>query len=246
MSKELVKTKKNEVAQFSNEDLAAWGESEANQNDVVIPKLIVMQANSSLVGEDKADAGDIIESLGKEVLAGYKKSVEIVPFYMKKTWIVKKLNTQSNEYEFERYEDVDSSNENADKDFSVNGEKYQRQFCRNFYCLIGDNPIPYIVPMKGMSARTGKILATSMYVQNKVKKLPPPGVTFKLQSTKESYEGRVTAAFKIEEAGITPKEKVLECLSWLKMIQEGSVRESQDEDLEKESKVKNDNSNPMF
>lgn len=243
MSKELTKTKKNEVATFSNEDLEAWGESEANQNDVVIPKLIVMQANSSLVGEDKADAGDIIESLGKQVLAGYKKTVDIVPFYMKKQWIVKKLNQQSNEFEFERYEDVTA--EDLAKDYEENGDKYQRQFCRNFYCLIGDNPIPYIVPMKGMSARTGKILATAMYVQNRVKKLPPPGMTFHLGSAKESYEGRVTAAFKIEEAGPTSTEKVQECLGWLKMIKSGEVKEADDQELEQE--VKKDNlNNPMF
>ena len=74
MSKEVAKTAKKELAAYSNEDLAEWC-NEATQNDVVIPKLIVMQANSTLVAEDKADAGDIIESLNKEVLAGYKKTV---------------------------------------------------------------------------------------------------------------------------------------------------------------------------
>ena len=81
MSKEVAKTAKKELAAYSNEELAEWG-NEATQNDVVIPKLIIMQANSTLVGEDKADAGDIIESLNKEVLAGYKKTVDIVPFYL--------------------------------------------------------------------------------------------------------------------------------------------------------------------
>lgn len=247
MSKELAKTKSNEVATFNEEALSQW-DNEASSNDVVIPKLIIMQANSTLVNEDKAAAGDVIESLNKEVLAGYKKSIEIVPFYMHKTWIVKKYNPQKDEFDFVKYENVEADNENLDKDFEINGEKYQRQLSRNFYCLIGDNPIPYIVPFKGMSTRAGKILATAMYVQNKAKKLPPPGQTFKLSTTKESYENRINAVFKVEPSHNTSHDKVLECLTWLKMIKEGAVREdNNNEHLENEApKNTSVDSAPMF
>lgn len=229
MSKAIVeKTKKNVVANYSADDLGEWGENEANQNDVVIPKFIIMQSNSTLVtaGEDIV-FGDIIESLGKKVMAGFKKGINIVPFHMKKKFIVKKK--VGAEFEFVRFDEV--VDEAAPKEFAEGKDAMTRQLTREFYCMVEGSPIPVIVPMKGMSTRTAKILATAMYVQNKVKKLPPPGMTFELTATKELYEGKTNAAYKIVEVGPTPRETVMDCLTWYRMVIAGDVKEAAGEEV---------------
>ena len=245
MSKKELTKQTTSVAAYSEQDLSDWGASQASENDVVTPKRLIMQSNSSLVtGGDDLAFGDIIESIGKKKLAGFKDDVLIVPFHMKKVWIVKAYNKELDKFVFVRYEDVTADEENLEKEFVEGGVKHQRQFCRNFYCLIGNDPIPYIVPMKGMSTRTGKILATAMYLQNKMKKLPPPGMTFKLSATKEKMDDRTNAAYKIEEFEPTSLSKVNECLTWYKMINAGGVKEAEEHDLEAEASTSN--AAPMF
>jgi len=246
MSKEVSKKKSNEVAVYDEVDLGAWGDNEFDQSDIIIPKIILMQGASQLVSDGVARPGEYLDSVSKEVLGSADKPLVITPIHMKKFWRITQLD--GNEYKFERMDHVNASNLNADKEFSENNVPKKRQMVYQFYVLVEDKAVPYILSMKGISFGAGKQLANEVYVTNKIKRLPPPGRQFKLSVEDVPFDGKKYKGFKIMEHGPTPMELVKgQCFEWFKTISVGEVREDHsDEKPEPKPQQNNMGSEPAF
>ena len=84
MTKEVTVKESNEVS--TNVQSSGNFSQGVDASDIIIPKILLMQAISQLVEQDKAKQGDFIHSLD-EVVVGSKedKPVEFIPLGMYKT-----------------------------------------------------------------------------------------------------------------------------------------------------------------
>lgn len=213
----------------TNVDLDAFGGGGYSSQDVVIPKILVMQGLSNLVTEGKAKFGDLVDNQSHVVLGNaMDKPVEFIPFHLEKVWIVSVKN--GNRYEFSHIDPVTVSNENRKWEEVVDGKEVKNEKSFNFYAILPSDPtIPYIVQFKGTSQRTGKELATQMYVKNRAAGLVPPAKVMTLKGQKVSNDKGTYVVLKTEIAGESSPEQIQSCLEWYKAVASGKATASTDD-----------------
>jgi hypothetical protein len=134
----------------------------SDQADIVIPRVLLMQGTSDLVGKRKANQGDIIDSTSSEMLAGPDKPLEIIPIKpLPKEWVIEKHNGKK--FEFERTEPWNPAV--ADQwEFVENGVKMRRNAKLSFYVLLArdskSNHLPYLLAFQRTGYKAGKNLAS--------------------------------------------------------------------------------------
>ena len=90
MSKEVAVKETNAVA--IPQELADWGDTGVNVgNDLLLPKLLVMQPASDLVTDGKAVMGEFRNSVTGEKLGSIVEPIELVAFHVMKTLDILKL-----------------------------------------------------------------------------------------------------------------------------------------------------------
>ena len=92
----------NAVMTVSDEEFMAAGpQQDITANDVMIPKILVMQPQSPRVVGQESNFGDLVETLGFRTLANAKTAkgeaspMVIIPIHWGKFWINKKHNAQT-------------------------------------------------------------------------------------------------------------------------------------------------------
>jgi hypothetical protein len=91
----------NNLPALSAEMMGSWDDaSDLEAKDIRIPRLLLMQSTSELVGQRKAQAGDIVNSITGEKIGDEATPLQVVPLHTYKTWIVsEKVNGK---YEYKR------------------------------------------------------------------------------------------------------------------------------------------------
>ena len=222
---ELVKQETNEVAEVSALD--AWGPSQMDKSDLVIPKLLLMQGLSKAVADGVAKMGDFVNSLTNEVLGDANIPVTVVPIYMNKFWTVSQV--QGNRF----IRTVQYGPENANlswrgvEKIDGNNVEIKNELTRSFYVLPKKDghlqPTPMIISFKGMSSKAGQILASQMYSTNQQLKLPPPGFNIDLSATKVSNAKGTFFVLAIKPTDKSTNEEMAEALKWYKVINSTGV-----------------------
>jgi hypothetical protein len=137
-----------------------------DSKDIVIPRILLMHGTSTLVGQQKAVQGDIVDSVSAEVLAKLGKPVEIIPIkQLDKEWNVEKWVQmgKAGKFEFERSDPWDESLKN-ELEFTKNGERYRRNARLSFYVLLArdatSNHLPYLIAFQRTSYTAGRNIAS--------------------------------------------------------------------------------------
>lgn len=217
MSKEITKTVTNVPVVY---DAAAWGDNEMSQADLVIPKINLMQPTSEQVNDGLAKFGDFINSLDNSVV-GDDKGFEFIPFFMQKFhWVSKLKDPRSNEFKFERTEQVTCAADEQKPwdDCDPDGTPIKRTFVRRFYGMIAGSPAPVTIDAKGMSGNFAKKLATQMYVMNKAANLPPCGKAVIVKAIKQKNAKGNFATFDFSLSRSTTADEIGACLGWYKTL----------------------------
>ena len=167
--------KKKEIATKETQDLGeftgqTWGSENVTTEDLIVPKILLMQATSALVADGKASPGHFVHSMDKTKLGDKENPVEIIIFGSYKSWVEYKDDTYLKSYQW--------TAENADQEWNdtdIDGAEIQRKLIRNYYCLLPKDiesgiPFPMVLSCKGMSAQAGKWLATKMKMLEMFKK----------------------------------------------------------------------------
>jgi hypothetical protein len=212
---------KKESTELSMEnDIGFWGQNESSSNDIVIPKIQLMQGLSQLVSEGKAKLGDYVDSVSKEVIGGVDKPIEAVPFHMEKFYVIQKFTGRR--YEYQGYEKITPANENLPYEYEDKGQKMKRVYTRRFYVLIDGNVLPYTIDFSSTSSKSGKELATEMFVKNAMMKLPPAASKIAIGS--QVVKGEDTYAVKtIKIIGKTSSEDIKKAFDWYKTVSKSAV-----------------------
>jgi hypothetical protein len=215
----------------------AWGTGGISAQDIIIPRILLMQPMSEAVTAGDAAFGDFRESLSMEKLGDFKEGFEVVPFALKKVWVEYDVTagTDIKNKKFLRVVDINPSNENLPYEDEEKGEdgkmiKVARDRTMNFYVLpVKDleleSAIPHVLSFRRSGLKAGKALATQMYVKNISANKTPASVVINVEAQKETEEGSTWAIPKITPLRPAKVGHVEQAFKWLSMVNAGRAKE---------------------
>lgn len=160
MSKEVVEASSKEVS--TNVQSSGNFSAGVDASDIIIPKVLLMQAISQLVEQEKAKQGDFVHSLDENVIGAKEdKPVEFIVLGMFKT-----LQTFEND-NYVKTEDLTPENAALPYEEVINGVKVNRTKTMNYYVIRPDDVenmsvFPMVITFKRTSLKGGKKLATKL------------------------------------------------------------------------------------
>jgi len=132
--------KKETTSALVAEASKAWGSTVSiDADDILIPRILMMQPMSHFVHDGKAAAGDLVKSKTGEKVGKDGKTVEFIPITYFKTWIISEF--VDGKFKFRRQEDPSSTPLNAPMEWEApnyKGEKakWRRDRRQNFYVML--------------------------------------------------------------------------------------------------------------
>lgn len=218
MSKEVMKASSKEVAKNEAENLEEWGEVSIDSSDIVIPKLILMQGQSTFVTDGIASFGDVVETPSKQVVLQASKGgvIELIPFHHTAVW--SKYKVTNGKQEFIGYEDVVKG---VDKEYEENHGSYMVKNMRtlNMFFINPKAPeLPVVISFKGISQRTGKEIITQMYIKNRQAGKTPASYVLSLGAVKQKNDKGTFYVWEFKVSRQSTGDEVGLCLKWLKSI----------------------------
>jgi len=183
----------NQVATTNNNKLQTFGKDEVwgaaqsiEAQDILIPKLNLMQQLSEAVENEQAKSGEFVENVGGEVKGTELEVIVVDSFKSLQIWEDGKWK-----------ETIDWKPEYRDRKFEemVNGKVIKNMAVLSYYVLFVSDlkaamPIPYVLPFKSSAMKTGRQIASEI---NKLKmfKAPSAAVVFKIgRVQKENSKGK--------------------------------------------------------
>ena len=182
--KEVAKTETQLPAEMDS----AWGGENLTKEDIIVPKILLMQGLSEMVADGDAKMGEFRNSLEKEVVLGSdKKPVEVIIFGSYKTVQIfidgeyTKTETWTPAHTDLAWEEV-----------LEGGGTIKRTTCQNYYCILPSEvadgeAFPFILTFKGMSFRGGQMIATRIQKMARFKK-PSAAKVFAIKAIKTKNE----------------------------------------------------------
>lgn len=153
----------NTLPALSPDLMGSWDDSsDLEAKDIRIPRLLLMQSTSELVGQRKAQAGDIVNSITGEKIADEGNPLEVIPLHTYKTWVVsEKVNGK---YEYKRIDPYTPGVERA-REEKVGDVEVQNVESINVLVMLAKdqlNPeaMPFLLSFRMTSLNAGKDVLT--------------------------------------------------------------------------------------
>lgn len=232
----------------------AWGATGFTQDDILIPKLLLMQPLSKLVADDKASPGSIVKSTTGETMCKKGETVEVIPFAMHKSWVL--MEEVNGKFEFRSIQPMTADNAAADLEWSTpDGKRWRRDRALNFFFLLpsdiakeanalkalaekGEYPdpddalIPCATSFRRTSYGAGKSFATH-FAKSASFNVPPAVKVFKLGARLEKNDKGTFYVWTIESSRKSSKEELTACEKWWTTVQGAKVKiDDSDEGVE--------------
>lgn len=226
-------------------DLSGWDNTEINSNDIIIPSILAMQGLSEFVTDGKAKFGDFVNSLTMEIVGDLNKPFEFIPFFIDKTLKISKKVGQK--FELLRVEKLTPANENLEWEDIEDGHVIKREKVYTVFGLIPGDHLPCIIRFKGKSVKTGKKIATQMYVINMTaKKIPPCASVLKITGKKAQNDAGTFVVMDAEVSKDSTKEQITECAKWLSIVKQGVKVHDEAEEKSEAAPAGFDQANSQF
>lgn len=155
------------VKQEACGSLALYGDlmdnDKAKAQDIIIPKILVMQAVSQFVHDDKAKSGELRGSLEANLLAGRGEALDFIAFSKFKTRIT--FANVKGKQEYVGQVPWGAEHEGAERTEIVDGQELMHYETLNYYVLLVDDiaqdlAFPYLISFRSTGYKAGKVLET--------------------------------------------------------------------------------------
>jgi hypothetical protein len=231
MTQALVKVE--EKALVVSQGQSALEELGVSASDLAIAKILLMQSTSEMVGDGKANFGDMVNSLTGDKLGSIGKPVEILPLAVNKSWVI--FDMSSGQPEFLRTEAFTAANANQPWEGEEDGKPVRRDQSINVYVLLvseitSGEAFPLMVSFRRTGYAAGKALVTQILKQKMFKK-PIYARTVMLDATRQKNGTNTYAVFEVKpsrpttEAEQATAEALIEMLSTQKpVVDESDLR----------------------
>jgi len=223
-------------------DEGTWGAENISSQDILIPKILLMQGLSKFVMDEDstARAGEFRDSLTGDLLGNKEKPLEVVAFTSFKVWI--EQEEKGSELEYLRTIPITAENEGWDLVEEVDGKIIRRDRCHNFYVLIPDqvkegSSFPYVISFRRSTYQTGKKLstyATKLAMRNQ----PLASQVFEISTVKTENDKGVFYITDIKPSRVAEKEEKAAAWQWYQTLSKSSDNvKVDDSDLAVEAKA---------
>lgn len=173
-----------------NFDKSLMGGQEIDKEDILIPKLWLMQPMSEFVTSGKAQNGEYRDSILGDLLCEDVSELEMILFAPYKTWqvTVQRFDAKKKKHTNPEYVETLNYYDNPDLEYEEEDGKdlIHRDKVLGFYCLLikdieKGNPFPYVVDFKRTSRQAGQMLTTTI-AKLQAHNFPCYAKTFNLKS----------------------------------------------------------------
>lgn len=220
---ELMNAKGNALA-CANE---SWGAEGASQDDVLVPRLMLMQDLSELVKAGRAKAGDIVHSGTGSVLISKGQTGEVIPISTFREWVFFEPNNQGQFLPRKLNSRclITPANENLPSEGVENGKPYRAKKSINFFVLFVPliDELPFLVSFKKANIMVGKQLTTH-FKTSQMKKEPPAATVFKLGSTQKTWDGYTFGVNTIEPVRRSTDDELKIARRWYDTFKTSEVK----------------------
>ncbi len=203
-----------EMAAFNDISLDVADNNELFQNDILIPKVWLIQAMSELRKQKKADEGDFVDSQTAEILASEGETLQFVVLKTFKRWHTFKL-VANDKKEFVSSEImVFGKNHDLPYEETVEGDKLVRRQVISAYVLLEKDAVlgvnkPYIIDFASSSKRAGRMLISDIKTLN-TPTPDRPGLPcfvgyFKMTANEENFSEGSAYVKHVQFGGYLPK-----------------------------------------
>jgi len=208
------------LASHANYDMEAFNDvsldvadnNELFQNDILIPKVWLVQAMSELRKEKKADEGQFVDSQTGELLADNGEQLNFVVLKTFKRWQTFKMVQDGNKIKKEFVSSeimVLGKNHALPYQETIEGEDIVRRQVISAYILLERDATaglnkPYIIDFAASSKLAGRKLISDIKTLNN-NKLPSFVSWFKMDSKEENFEDGNTFVKDVNFDGYLPK-----------------------------------------
>lgn len=198
---------------FSDIKLDVSDNKELFSNDIIIPKIWLVQAISELRKQKKADEGDFVDSLTGEILSEVGTPLRFIVIKTFKRWQTFEVLPDGKRKFMSSEIMVYGKNHDLKYDDVLEGKKIVRRQVISAYVLIERDAIkginkPYIIDFASSSKYAGRILVSDIATLNS-KGLPSFTGIFEMTSEEESFKDNQTAFVKkLKFFGFVPKTAI--------------------------------------
>lgn len=232
-----LKTQALAIQASAQERALAMQELGVEASDLVIPSVQLMQGTSSLVGDDKAKLGDIVNMQTEEVLGSPDKPIKILPLKMYKT--LRTYDVTNNGFKFMHEEPLTPANDKMDGEGQENGIPVKRYHTMNFFVLLKSDlekneAFPCLVRFRSTGMNAGRALATHLYKRVHLRQLPYSQFV-ELSCRKEKKDTATYAVFSIGKPENASAEDIKVAQDWLATLATANVRVDEREDTAAET-----------
>jgi len=197
---------------LSTECAGTWGSEEITNDDILIPKMLIMQPMSDLVTSQKAMMGDIVESIEGTKLGSTTQPVDFIAFHVFKQWLVFEND------EYKQTVPFTAENMHWPLEEVVGGKVIKRDKSLNYYCLRPSEiacevAFPYVLSFRRTSFFAGKKLATQ-YAKLRAFNKPPASKVMKVFTVKQTNDKGTFFTFDVGAVRDTTEKEMQACLMW--------------------------------
>jgi hypothetical protein len=221
MGKELVKKQDQELAALTQQ---SWDSEDdvIEAKDIRIPRALLMQAMSELVGQRKAVAGDIVDSNTFEKLGDEQTPLIVVPITTFKTWTLESL--KNGKFEWETSEAYTLQNSTRKKEgfkfVCRDGQEREGKAIEviNLLCFLEKDlgkasALPYVIAFRMTSFQCGQQILTE---RNSARSENLPFSAYKLKLSPLYTKNDKGQFYKFAMTGKSKNEKFVENAAVLK------------------------------
>jgi len=205
------------------EKAGAFGAENIDNEDILLPKILLMQATSVMVHDGIATAGEFRDSLNKDRKLGNAKSpVEFITFGSYKSWMELKNG------EYHQMIAYDHKTADLQREEQIGDDLFERKLVRNYYCVLVEDikageAFPYVISAKGMSGYAGRTLATHMKMLQATNK-PTAAKVFKLSCHSDKNDKGSFHVMDIEKGRDSTQKELLTAFHWYKALGTANVK----------------------
>lgn len=211
---ELTTTQQNKVAVQTDNFLGGL-----DRDDLITPRLNLMQKMSKAVDAGEARPGDIVDSLTKKIVGGENKPIEFIPLSMSKVYYRFKL--ENGKKEFWRIEPAIEKLAFETK-VTEDGKSFITQNDQAMVwiiCAIIDSQLtPYTVTFRSTSYPAGRKLVTILHHQKVLSKKKPHEQVFSLSCVKQTNDKGSFHSFDIAPLRAPTKEESAQAAVWFESM----------------------------
>lgn len=237
-----------DTSNFEGVELDVTENKEIFNNDIIIPKIWLMQEMSDLAknkSRKDVESGDFVDSQSEEVLLKVDGEQEFLPFIVIKTfkrWQTFKIVGDKKEFVSSEVM-VFGKNHDLEYEFTEEGNEYKRRQVISAYVLLGEDAQkgvikPYIIDFASTSKGGGRALVSDIKVLN-ARKLPSYVGWFKLSTHEDTYNDHDFFVKSVKFGGLLPEAMMpflKEAYTDITAMIDANVIEIDDRDLHESAK----------